>query len=140
MKKQFKLLTFGVTIIVTIMACDKEPKSYSPLPQPLPQPTTFFEGYKEYFWAQKWRKTSTGYEMNLNPLMLTDSAIRKGLKVSVAMWTEMTTYDSVPSIFYDFVRKDSVRLSYTATQGELKMFAKTALELNYESDVLIEYK
>jgi len=140
MKKEFKLLTIGLTIIVTIMACDKERKNYSPLPQPSPQPITFFEANKEYFWAQKWRKTSTGYEINLNPSMLTDSTIRKGVKVSVAMWTEMTTYDSIPSVFYDFVRKDSVHLTYIATPGELKVFARTALELNYESDVLIQYK
>jgi len=138
MKKELKLLTFVLAANI-IISCGKE-RHYPPLPQPAPQPITFFEANKEYFWAQKWSKTSTGYETHLSPSMLTDSTIRQGIKVSVAMWTEMTQYDSIPSIFYDFSRKDSVHLSYKATPGELKVFARTALELNYESDVLIEYK
>jgi len=95
---------------------------------------------KEYFWGVNWHKTSTGYETDFDTGNLTDSAINRGVTVYVAMWTEMTTFQQIPSIFYDFGRNDSIHLSYTAAPGKLKVFAETPLGVDYQSDVLIEYK
>jgi hypothetical protein len=50
----------------------------------------------------------------------------------------MTIFEKIPSIF-DFVNKDSVRLSYVATPGQ-RVTAQAPIEINYDSDVLIEYK
>jgi len=143
-KRDLKLLACVLALIVTIVACrkDREPQPHSPIspPQAPPQPSGFIVGNKEYFWTEGWHKTSTGYEINLNTWRLTDSTISKGINVSVAMWTEMTIFERIPSTFYDFNNKDSVHLSFTAKPGQLRVTAQAPFELNYESDVLIEYQ
>jgi len=143
-KTDLKLLACVLALIVTVVACrkDKEPQRYYPVspPQAPPQPSGFIVGNKEYFWGEAWHKTSAGYKINLNTWKLTDSTISKGINVSVAMWTEMTIFERIPMTFYDFVNKDSVHLSFTAKPGQLRVTAQAPFELNYESDVLIEYE
>ena len=78
--------------------------------------------------------------MNLNTWMLTGSTISKGINVYVATWTEFSIFERIPLTYYDFDNKDSVHFSFTALPGHLQVTAQVPFEINYESDVLIEYQ
>lgn len=140
--KTMRTVFYLLVLCIVISSCKKDtsPKIPPPSSQTPAQPSGYVVGNREYFWGEGWKKTSSGYEMHLDTWRLTDSAISKGINVYVAMWTEMTVFESIPSIFYDFTRKDSVRLSYTVIPGQLQVLAKSPSELDYESDVMIEYK
>jgi uncharacterized protein (UPF0305 family) len=81
-----------------------------------------------------------GHEIHLDTWKLTDSTINKGINVYVAIWTEMTTFERIPLIFYDFLQKDTIHLSYTAIPGQLQVIAEAPFEITYLSDVFIEYQ
>ena len=139
---QINVFSCLLFLSLTALFCrkEKDARPYSPPSTGLPPPSGYVVDNKEYFWAVVWHKTTRGYETDLDTGRLTDSTINRGVNVSVAMWTEMTTFQQVPSIFYDFVRNDSIHLSYTVAPGKLQVLAETPLGVDYQSDVLIEYK
>jgi len=141
MKMQFNIFSCLLFLSLTALSCRKEKDTKPYLPSTgLPPPSGYVVDNKEYFWGVFWHKTTRGYETDLDTSRLTDSTISKGVNVYVAMWTEMTTFQQIPSIFYDFVRSDSIHLSYTVVPGKLQVLAETPLGVDYQSDVLVEYK
>ena len=142
MKLQLQFLSYLVVLLITIASCskDKEVRTYPPASVVSSPPSGFIVGNKEYFWARPWHKTSRGYEIHLDTWKLTDSTINKGINLYVAIWTEMTTFDSIPLTFYEYTQSDSVHLSYTAIRGQLQVIAEAPFEVRYVSDVFIEYQ
>ena len=138
----YPLLVVGLTLAAS---CGKEdaPIPNAPTPPPLPVPVTpagpVAHGNQDYFWGYPWSKTSAGYEIKLRTDRLTQDAINRGIKVHVAIWTEMSTFFPIPSRYYEPLHQAYVELSYTAAPGELQVLAKAPFEVKYESDVFIEY-
>ena len=141
MRTPFKLFCCVITLFLINTSCSKS--DISPhnvvnvinvsVPPALPS-------NREYFWDQSWQKTSTGYEMKLQTQRLTDSVINQGIQVSLAIYSEMTVFEILPSMINDPSLPDTINLSYTATPGELKVFAKTTVNITWQSDVSIVYK
>ena len=141
MKIQFRSLSFLLTLIISISSCNKSPEvtTYPLPPGPATPPATIVID-KEYFWGSSWQKTSVGYEMKLNSPALTDSALNRGINVRVAIYTDWSMFNLLPLTLYDQFLPDTVNLSYTATRGQLQVFAKAPFDINWASDVFIEYK
>jgi hypothetical protein len=140
----YSLLVIGLTLAAS---CDKEdPPIPNPRPTLLPAPVPVTpvgpvaHGNQDYFWGYPWSKTSAGYEIKLRTDRLTQDAINKGIKVHVAIWTEMSTFFPIPSRYYETLQQAYVELSYTAAPGELLVLAKAPFEVKYESDLFIEYQ
>ena len=136
MKSGSKFYSCLLIAFLVIISCSKQ--EIHPADRPLYlQPA--FELKKEYFWAQSWQKISTGHEMSFLSSRLTDSAISKGINISVAIESEMTPFERLPTtINYPWLR-DSIVLSYTIVQGKLTILAKTSIDIMWPSDVFIYY-
>jgi hypothetical protein len=133
------------TVVVSVISCSKqiEHPSYQTLPAPLITPIV---SNQEIFWAQPWRATQRGYEIDVYPALLTDSAINKGVDVGVAIYSEMTTFETLPRAFYEYTQRDSVYLSCVVTPHHLQIVAQASFDLGYMSsstylsDILIRYR
>ena len=96
---------------------------------------------KEYFWKYSWQKDSVNsYQMIVNTWRLTDSAINRGVKVYVAIYTDWSPFERVPQTLHDVFLPDTVNLTYGVTAGHLKVFAKAPFEITWPSDIMIEYQ
>ena len=137
MKSNFKFYCCLLTTFLFIISCSKQ--EIHPIDRPvfLPSP---FELKMEYVWAQPWQKTSTGQQMAIQSLRLTDSAIRKGITVSVAFESEMSVFEKLPTIINYPWLSDTVDLSYTIVPGKLTILAKTSFDIAWPSDVMIYYQ
>lgn len=139
--KQLKCM--GLTVLISIISCTKQEPNITDQPQP--SPITPLASNEEISWGLPWHKNLRGYEIDLSPAHLTDSAIHKGIDVGVAMYTEMTTFETLPSTIYEYTQMDSVQLSYVASPGRLQIIAQASFDLTYMSaptylsDVRIRY-
>lgn len=121
--------------LLFIVSCSKP--EIHPIDRPVFPP---FDLKSEYFRAQAWQKISTGYQMSIQSSRLTDSAMNKGVKVSVALYSDWSTFYLIPSTLYDQDLPDTVTISYSVIPGQLKLIALAPFDITWKSDVLIEYK
>lgn len=135
MKSQIHLLSFLTALLIITSSCSKNESL--PLTDRPVEPLPTYMVNREYFWRHYWQKTSTGYEMILHASALTDSAINKGIKVHVAIDSEMMPFEQLPATLYYY--PDTINLSYTAVPGKLNIFAKTSMTLVGPADVFIQY-
>jgi len=130
-------LSLLIALLIITSSCSKS--TSLPKPDRATEPLPPFMLNREYFWRHPWQKTSTGYEMILRASALTDSAINKGIKVHVAIESEMMPFERLPvTLNYAFF-PDTINLSYTAMPGQLQIFAKTSVNIHWLSDVFIQY-
>ena len=124
----------GVSFIIS---CKKE--EHLAIDRPIDN-SQYFINNREYFWAQSWQRSPNGYEMTLQTQMLTDSVINKGIKVGVAIYSEMSRFEPLPvTIDYSTRPGDTVQLTYTVMPGKLKVLAKTPATITWASDVFIQF-
>lgn len=143
MKWDFRLVLCIAVLFVVINSCHKydEVRADWNIPIGNPAPGTPASSvHRDYYWGLTWQQTARGYEIAIDSWKITDSAINRGINVHLAIFTEMTTFQKLPLSFYDQVRRDSVHLSYTATRGQILVLARATFNLNYASDVMIEYQ
>jgi hypothetical protein len=137
MKKFF----FGLFLLVfagsaILLSCKKENLTIT---DHISDPPPFVPD-RDYFWGQPWQKTSTGYEMKLQASRLTDSAINKGIRVGLAIYSDWSNFETLPFTINDpSWLRDTINLSYTVTPGKLQIFAKTTVDITWSSDVFIQY-
>jgi hypothetical protein len=136
MRRQFKLASYLILIFTVIVSCSKKENSPAGTPTINLPP---FQVNREYYWANAWQKTATGYEMIIEPLRLTDSAINKGIRVHVAIESEMDPFERLPITLNYAYYPDTINLSYTAVPGKLTVIAKTSVNITWPSDVFIQY-
>ena len=135
MKVKSTLVVSLVIVFMAVVACSKKHEEI--LTQTPPAPT--HGDNKEYFWGLGWQKTTSGYEINLESPQLTDSAINKGIRVEVAIFTDWSVFRQLPLTFSEASLADTINLSYTAVPGRLKVIAKAPFEIDWQSDVRIGY-
>lgn len=97
-------------------------------------------GAKQYFWINYWEAGPQGYQLKLKPDGLTQQAIDKGIRVYVAMWSETTPFEPLPTVFSIPSQGVKIELFYTARPGELRIIAQSPSSIPYPSDVYIEFK
>ena len=136
MKLKIQSSCLLITLLL-IVSCSKP--EIHPIDRPVFPPSPF-DLKSEYFRAQAWQKISTGYQMSIQSSRLTDSAINKGIKVSVALYSDWSTFYLIPSTIYDQDLPDTVNISYSVIQGQLKLISVAPFDITWKSDVLIEYK
>lgn len=137
MKSQIHLPGFLFALLIITFSCSKS-KSL-PMPDRPIEPLPGYMVNREYFWRHYWQKTATGYEMILRSSALTDSAINKGIKVHVAIESEMMPFERLPVTLNYSGYPDTISLSYTPVPGRLNIFAKTSMTLVGPADVFIQY-
>ena len=138
MKPHLHLFSFLLVLMTFLAACGKEDVSQATRLPEVRMPTMQVQR-SEYFWGRPWHKTSRGYEIHLASDRLTQDAINRGISVGLAIATEMTTFFSIPGVYYDHTEKDSVHISYLVKPNSLEVIAKAPFEIDYVSDVSITY-
>jgi hypothetical protein len=138
MRKQFYTVILFIGTTLLICSCSKEPTPVSidrpNIPPPPPVPV------KEYFWEKAWQKTGNDFEIKLQSPALTDSAINKGIKVQVAIYTDWSLFNDIPLTLTEIGLPDTVNLSYSVQPGNLRIVAKAPFEITWPSDVVIVYQ
>jgi len=137
MIRKLKLTGYITLLFMAIAGCSKDPEPV-PLRDRLGPPPPR-SPYQEIFWGKKWQKITGGYEIKVQSTSLTDSVINKGISVFVALITDWTPFYQVPSTMSDISLPDTVNVTYTATRGQLQLFAKAPFEMNFESDVMFRH-
>jgi hypothetical protein len=126
-----------IIIFTVVFSCSKKGSPLIDRPTVSPSP---FEANREYYWGNAWQKTIMGYEMIIPSSRLTDSVINKGIRVGLAIYSSWSVFQTLPVTLYDPVSlPDTINLSYTAIPGDLKVVAKTAVNITWPSDVFIQY-
>jgi hypothetical protein len=128
--------------MMTIASCFKDGVRMTNPPPPGPPQTSsgFIIGNKEFFYGIPWQKDSNGFEMEMDTWRLTDIAINKRINVSLAIYTDWSSFRQLPFILSDPFLPDTIGLTYSLMPGQLKVFAKTPLDIKWASDVIIEYQ
>ena len=124
-------------IIIAVVACSKGKAIITDRPAQPPQVSPIDD--REYYYGIPWKKDSSGYEMNLGLGRLTDTTISRGVTVYVAMYTDWSPFYRLPLTLSETFLPDTVNLTYTLTSGNLKVFAKTPLNINWPSDISVAY-
>jgi len=139
MKMQLPYLSslLVLIIIIAFVACSKEKAIITDRPAQPPQVSPIDD--REYYYGISWKKDSSGYEMNLGLGRLTDTTISRGVTVYVAMYTDWSPFYRLPLTLSETFLPDTVNLTYTLTSGNLKVFAKTPLNINWPSDISVAY-
>ena len=138
MKSQIHLLSSLIAVLIITSSCSKS-KSL-PTPDRHVAPQWPFMVNRDYFWGEGWQKTATGYEMKLPTQRLTDSAINKGIRVGLAIFSDWSGFETLPFTIDDpSYYADTINLSYTAIPGNLTVVAKTSVNITWASDVFIQY-
>jgi hypothetical protein len=106
---------------------------------PLPPPS-YSDLNREYYWGRQWRKDSNDYEIKIEASRLTDSALNKGIKVYVAIYSDWSFFEQMPLTLNDADLPDTANLSFNAMPGSLQIIARAPFVLNWSSDILIEYE
>ena len=143
MKLRLQQMSFLVLLVIANIFCSKHPEVIGgpgPNPPAPAPPTGMLRGDKEFFFGRTWEKTSSGFEMKLATSMLTDSAIRRGIDVYVAIYWDWSPYNKLPVTLNDIDLPDTVNLRYDAMPGKLQVFAKAPFNINWASDVFIQYR
>lgn len=140
---KYKFLLFLTALILSACA-----KHKVPLPASTYSVAPVFPGFggvpvdnKEYFWKYSWQKDSVNsYQMIVNTWRLTDSAINRGVRVYVAIYTDWSPFERVPQTLHDVFLPDTINLTYKVTAGHLNVFAKAPFQIEWPSDIMIEYQ
>ena len=138
MKLRSPYLGFLVVLIMIFASCHKEKANTTGGPVQPPQVPVISN--REYFYNIPWHRDSSSYEMELDLQRLTDTAIRRGVKVYVAIYTDWSFFYQLPQTLNDPFITDTINLTYTLMPGQLKVFAKTPVNLNWPSDISLEYQ
>lgn len=125
-------------LIMIFASCHKEKGVI--MDPPVQPPQVSMIGDREYFYGIPWNKDSSGYEMNLDAWRLTGAAINKGIKIYVAIYTDWSSFFPLPMTLSDPFLTDTINLTYTLVPGHVKVFAKTPADINWASDISIEYQ
>ena len=113
----------------------------NPPPSVPPQTSSgFIIGNKEFFYSIPWKKDSSGFKMELDTRRLTDTVINKGVNVSLAINTDWSPFRQLPLTLNDPFLADTINRTYSLMPGQVKIFAKTPLDIKWASDVIIEYQ
>ena len=137
MKIRVPYLSFLVVLIIIFVSCKKEKESitYPPAPPQVPVSVN-----REYFWGIPWQKDSSGYVMNLDLGRLTDTAINRGVKVYVAIYSDWSFFYQLPQTLSDPFLTDTINLTFNLIPGHVQVFAKTPVEIKWPSDISILYQ
>ncbi|TMI61280.1 MAG: hypothetical protein E6H07_19810 [Bacteroidetes bacterium] len=135
-------VTIMILTVFVISSCSKDGSTYSgsgsgsPVLPPPPPPN------QEVFYNQPWDTASNGYKLQINTQRLTQEQIIRGINVEIAvLGAGESPWVRIPVSYFDPNLTDTVHISYSATPGQLQLFARTTFELNHhQSDVLIKYK
>lgn len=139
MKTQHKLLTYLAITCITILSCTKNHSA--PMTDRRIDPLPPYLVARDYFWGEPWQKPPTGYEIKLQSKHLTDSAIRKGIRVGVAIFSDGSNFETLPFTINDpSYFRDTINLTYSALPGQLQVFAKTTVTITWPSDIFIQYE
>jgi hypothetical protein len=139
MKMQLPYLSSlaALIIIISFVACHKEKASIADRRGQPPQVSPIDD--REYYYGILWKKDSSGYEMNLDLGRLTDTTIRRGVTVYVAIYSDWSPFYRLPLTLSDPFLSDTVNFTYTLTPGHVKVFAKTPLNIDWPSDISVAY-
>lgn len=136
---QLPYLSSLLVLIISIafVACSKE--KARPAGWPVLPPQVLPVDDREYYYGVAWTKDSSGYEIDLGLARLTDTMISRGVTVYVAMYSDWSPFYSLPLTVSEVFLPDTVNLTYTLTSGNLKVVARTPLNINWPSDISVKY-
>lgn len=133
------LLSFLLVFFISLIACHKPVEDRGVSSNPSPSGNPFVAPEREYHWGLYWSQTSRGNEIHLNSPRLSDSVIRRGVAIGLAVYSDWDLFGIIPFDYYDTNKNDTIHLSYDVTPGQLRIIAKTPFAISYPSDVYIQY-
>jgi hypothetical protein len=142
MKMRIQYVGCLVGLMITIASCFKDGEGISNPPSSNSSQTSseLIIGNREFFYGIPWQKDSSGFKMELDTRRLTDTVIKKGVNVSLAINTDWSSFRQLPLTLNDPFSTEVIDLTYLLMPGRLKIFAKTSLDITWASDVIIEYR
>ena len=138
MKIRIQYVSCLVGLMITIASCFKDGKEMMPYTSQMP--SEIIPDNIEFFYGIPWQKDSSGFTMELDTRRLTDTVINKGVNVSLAINADWSSFRQLPLTLTDPFLTDTINLTYSLMPGQVKIFAKTPLDIKWASDVIIEYQ
>ncbi len=135
---RIQYLSCLVALMIIIASCFKDGEGMTP--DPSQTQSEIIIDKKEFFYGIPWQKDSSGFKMELDSWRLTDTVINKRVSVSLAIYTDWSSFCPIPFTLSGPDLTDTINLTYSLIPGQLKIFAKTPLDINWASDVMIEYQ